>query len=1286
MDSICKQISKCLVAVAIVMGVVHSYPALAVAPILHSQPAYQSPVRAEADDLLLIPGYGFAADDTVVYQAIADTTQQLSPPASIPTSSTATEGVAPIVSVANAPYSLTIRLPEVIQNDRSYAVWVRNSKGEWSNGVKINDARPLWLTPSYVYATAQVANLPRYLKVVGRNLQPAPGAVTQVRLAGPSNVTLTAANDVNPGTAIEHYVAKVDLPSSLPVGDYTVEVSRDGVSWVTLADQTLEVKQDPSTPTLVPIACAPDGSGNTDHTACIVSTINTATSAAVQNPAGATVVFGPGVWYLNSSTTSGVDATYGVIVPAGVSLKGSGAALTTIVEGADWNNADETSLSSPPISGPRSLFTLLGRNTVQGIRFEDRHIYSPGNHENSMFSLGKRYSLTDNAPITDVTFTQNIFDKPYYAITDGSQAIERLFVTYNEFGAYRDALHHAGWRNLAYYIPGNRYHIDHSIVAYNTFKPGSHFYDEFVTPPGSSGFWMGEGPIASQMGTSRWLDMSNNVVDGVSAQYLYQGLDSNLYDYAWDKKGWRAGFFWHMQNNQEMLLVSQNTASCTGDKVGDGEAIAFDNNQNTYALTEAKAVRSASPNTVTVDGPLNSQPNLSASNLSDYYKEHWIQIVEGPGLGQVRRIVSYVIDSSTSQVTFTVFPGWDVIPQATTRAAVGRQFWQVYTVDNFVDHRQWDSNGTRICQNTKTDNWASPGGPVVSGGVIGAWAQMADSTLEGNRQLATDGIRLTNQYGGWTLFQSSLEVRGNTIDQEYKWSSNCSWSGIGVLYSATPAFTVPTAGYGLSVARNTIIQADGLRGGAISLARSANGGPSPYNWKILNNTLIHHNVIRDIMLPAPTSDGCDISQITRMGINLWDYPIVTDPSQPEYYQYRSRVWRTVLYGNSCENVANPLNDSGLTSPPNFQATSTVRHCPSGAVSGSCECLDASHANVSLTAAANPATGPVGGTVTYTVRVTNNGPSSATAVMLAMEPGQSVNITGYSSSHGTCDSVSRSCALGTLANGDTATVTITGTATALGVSTSTFSVTQKEVDSSVADSGASVDVSVAEADLAVTVSDTPDPVLLGGTVTYTVTATNLGPSAASGVTATGTLPACELGTIPSGGTASCIRMATASTMETLNQIMTVSAAEHDPNSANNITAATTTVVAPDLGPTAFTAGKQGNKVNVSDTVQNQGNGSAGSFTVAYYLSTDTVYNPGTDIPLAGNSGGSGTCTRSVASLGAGLSSSISNKDCYKPTSAVTGTRYYVLVVDDATQQVIESNEGNNIQSSSEQVWW
>ena len=57
----------------------------------------------------------------------------------------------------------------------------------------------------------------------------------------------------------------------------------------------------------------------------------------------------------------------------------------------------------------------------------------------------------------------------------------------------------------------------------------------------------------------------------------------------------------------------------------------------------------------------------------------------------------------------------------------------------------------------------------------------------------------------------------------------------------------------------------------------------------------------------------------------------------------------------------------------------------------------------------------------------------------------------------------------------------------------------------AGSPASVPAAPGDADLSVTKTDSPDPVTVGGTLTYTVTVRNAGPLAATGVTLTDTLP-------------------------------------------------------------------------------------------------------------------------------------------------------------------------------------
>ena len=185
--------------------------AMATPPQLYRQAAYESPVRGAPDDLLLLAGYGFSADDTVVYRTVANSTKPLATPKRVPTHSDAEFGVAPIVSAADLPYSLTIRLPQNLRADQTYALWVHTARGEWSKAVRINDARPLWISPAFVYASEMPASLPRELKIVGRNLQPSPGHATLIRLLGPQHFTGKAIADTRSSDPLNDYVARATV-------------------------------------------------------------------------------------------------------------------------------------------------------------------------------------------------------------------------------------------------------------------------------------------------------------------------------------------------------------------------------------------------------------------------------------------------------------------------------------------------------------------------------------------------------------------------------------------------------------------------------------------------------------------------------------------------------------------------------------------------------------------------------------------------------------------------------------------------------------------------------------------------------------------------------------------------------------------------------------------------------------------------------------------------------------------------------------------------------------------
>ncbi len=149
------------------------------------------------------------------------------------------------------------------------------------------------------------------------------------------------------------------------------------------------------------------------------------------------------------------------------------------------------------------------------------------------------------------------------------------------------------------------------------------------------------------------------------------------------------------------------------------------------------------------------------------------------------------------------------------------------------------------------------------------------------------------------------------------------------------------------------------------------------------------------------------------------------------------------------------------------------------------------------------------TITYNLTVYNNGPSAASYVALTNTlPDTGATFVSATPSQGSCEQSAGTvtCDLATLDNGSSATVAIVVEPTQTGWFENSAQVISASTDPDYSDNTASETTRVVVyTDLAVSQTDSTDPIRVGDTYTYTVTVDNNGPENAYNVVVTDTLP-------------------------------------------------------------------------------------------------------------------------------------------------------------------------------------
>jgi uncharacterized repeat protein (TIGR01451 family) len=428
----------------------------------------------------------------------------------------------------------------------------------------------------------------------------------------------------------------------------------------------------------------------------------------------------------------------------------------------------------------------------------------------------------------------------------------------------------------------------------------------------------------------------------------------------------------------------------------------------------------------------------------------------------------------------------------------------------------------------------------------------------------------------------------------------------------------------VTITNNTIYanSAVGLGGGAFLTIGGSTGIGSIYNNIIYNNTdavsgrdiYIDNDPFTDIPVTVSFFNN-NITDLTGFPDNSTYFEIVASSALSSGDNIDGTPLLPLINEiepSPVQAVGSPTIDAGtLTAPglPSFDFEGDPRPSmsPDRVDIGMDEFVGGavSQADLSVTQVDSPDPVVSGGQITYTVTVTNNGPDEATGVTLLEQPDQQATLESVIFNQGNpCTTsqgppVTANCTLGNIASGNSVPGTVVVTAPVVTVNSgiSNFvSVTGAETDPNTGNNAVQQGTTVLpeagpnQADLAVTMVDTPDPVISGGPqLTYTVTIDNNGPDTATAVTLRDTLPlqaiyqtatpsvgdcsyagpgsevTCNLGDLAADTNATVtivVEPLPVEIQDTLTNSATVTATEEDPDIGDNTVTELTTVTPPE----------------------------------------------------------------------------------------------------------------------------
>ena len=342
----------------------------------------------------------------------------------------------------------------------------------------------------------------------------------------------------------------------------------------------------------------------------------------------------------------------------------------------------------------------------------------------------------------------------------------------------------------------------------------------------------------------------------------------------------------------------------------------------------------------------------------------------------------------------------------------------------------------------------------------------------------------------------------------------------------------------------------------------------------------------------------------------------------------------------------------------------------------------------------PASGTAGADLSYTITATNNGPSTATAVVVTDSLPAGATFVSASGGGSAAAGVVTWPAIASLANAGVASFTVTYRLSTGGTAVDVARINAATADPNLADNRATVSTAISASADVVTTKSGPASAVAGQDITYTIVTTNQGPSAANVVVVSDTLPVGltfisasnggvaagnvvtwpTVASLANGANVSYTVVARATSGGTYTNLAASSAATADPNPSNNngsspaaqavtIVAAAADVMTTKTGPATANAGQ-----DISYTITTLNNGPSAATGVVV---TDTI-PAGLTFVSASNGGtaaGAVVTWPTIASL-----ASSANQSYTLVLRATSGGTYTNVVASTAT--TADPTPGNN----------